>query len=185
MVPVLRSCQSPTWIWLVNYLHLRLHLGQCDQTRIVCLQTLQPPHPLPQPPASSAHPPPPPHYPVPTFTRRFGGITVLNSPLRRPLRSTLRSPLHCAVYCTVYCKNSHAGEASLSSFPEQLPVQEQQFTGMLDIQHRNGFGRTAPASLPSRKFPQLQQCSSSCRRVLRGCGAQGGWLWLAAPRRRC
>ena len=25
MVPVLRSCQSPIWIWLVNYLHLPLH----------------------------------------------------------------------------------------------------------------------------------------------------------------
>ena len=22
VVPVIRSCQSPTWIWLVNYLHL-------------------------------------------------------------------------------------------------------------------------------------------------------------------
>ena len=26
VVPVIRSCQSPIWIWLVNYLHLRLHL---------------------------------------------------------------------------------------------------------------------------------------------------------------
>ena len=26
MVPVLRSCQSSIWIWLVNYLHLQLHL---------------------------------------------------------------------------------------------------------------------------------------------------------------
>ena len=25
MVPVIRSCQSPIWIWLVNYLHLHLH----------------------------------------------------------------------------------------------------------------------------------------------------------------
>ena len=24
LVPVLRSCQSPIWIWLVNYLHLHL-----------------------------------------------------------------------------------------------------------------------------------------------------------------
>ena len=26
MVPVTRSCQSPTWIWLVNYLNLHVHL---------------------------------------------------------------------------------------------------------------------------------------------------------------
>ena len=26
LVPVIRSCQSPTWIWLVNYLHLHLHV---------------------------------------------------------------------------------------------------------------------------------------------------------------
>ena len=25
MVPVIRSCQSPTWIWLVNYLHLFIY----------------------------------------------------------------------------------------------------------------------------------------------------------------
>ena len=25
VVPVLRSCQIPIWIWLVNYLHLHLH----------------------------------------------------------------------------------------------------------------------------------------------------------------
>ena len=31
VVPVLRSCQSPTWIWLVNYLHLHLHLQLTDQ----------------------------------------------------------------------------------------------------------------------------------------------------------
>ena len=24
-VPVIRSCQSPVWIWHVNYLHLRFH----------------------------------------------------------------------------------------------------------------------------------------------------------------
>ena len=29
VVPVLRSCQSPKWIWLVNYLHLHLHGRQC------------------------------------------------------------------------------------------------------------------------------------------------------------
>ena len=28
VVPVLRSCQSPIWIWLVNYLHLHLHYVQ-------------------------------------------------------------------------------------------------------------------------------------------------------------
>ena len=26
MVPVIRSCQSPVWIWLVNYVQLHLHL---------------------------------------------------------------------------------------------------------------------------------------------------------------
>ena len=25
VVPVIRSCQTPIWIWLVNYLHLQLH----------------------------------------------------------------------------------------------------------------------------------------------------------------
>ena len=25
VVPVIRSCQSPTWIWLVNYSYLHLH----------------------------------------------------------------------------------------------------------------------------------------------------------------
>ena len=29
VVPVLRSCQSPIWIWLVNYLHLHLHQAMC------------------------------------------------------------------------------------------------------------------------------------------------------------
>ena len=44
VVPVLRSCQSPTWVWLVNYLHLNLHVRitgmhacQSNQTRLVCI----------------------------------------------------------------------------------------------------------------------------------------------------
>ena len=32
VVPVLRSCQSPIRIWLVNYLHLRLHLHASHST---------------------------------------------------------------------------------------------------------------------------------------------------------
>ena len=35
VVPVLRSCQSPIWMWLVNYLHLRLRLqlATCPMAR--------------------------------------------------------------------------------------------------------------------------------------------------------
>ena len=55
VVPVLRSCQSPIWIWLVNYMNLHLHLhctwlcmspgadsGQpvCQQQRLRCGQHL-------------------------------------------------------------------------------------------------------------------------------------------------
>ena len=29
VVPVIRSCQSPTWIWLVNHLHVHLHHDGC------------------------------------------------------------------------------------------------------------------------------------------------------------
>ena len=42
VVPVLRSCQSPTWIWRVNYLHLHLHLhvrGESGFSRTVEVYT--------------------------------------------------------------------------------------------------------------------------------------------------
>ena len=31
VVPVVRTCQSPMWTWLVNYLHSHLHLHQTDR----------------------------------------------------------------------------------------------------------------------------------------------------------
>ena len=45
VVPVIRSCQSPIWIWLVNYLHLHLHawhrnkLG--DAAKVAAIPTQQ------------------------------------------------------------------------------------------------------------------------------------------------
>ena len=56
MVPVIRSCQSPIWIWLVNYLHLHLHSGKtkshsptkspCNQPAIAILTHAQTQHRL-------------------------------------------------------------------------------------------------------------------------------------------
>ena len=34
VVPVIRSCQSPILIWLVNYLHLRLHTYPSEKSCI-------------------------------------------------------------------------------------------------------------------------------------------------------
>ena len=35
VVPVLRSCQSPIWIWPVNYLHLQLHLHSISSIHMI------------------------------------------------------------------------------------------------------------------------------------------------------
>ena len=37
MVPVIRSCQSPIWMWLVNYFHLHLHMPCKKKLRDVCV----------------------------------------------------------------------------------------------------------------------------------------------------
>ena len=42
VVPVIRSCQSPIWIWLKNYLHLHLnlHWATCHGTQMSLWQSL-------------------------------------------------------------------------------------------------------------------------------------------------